>query len=50
MLFILKVALMSFEMLHTEYGLFLVRSTMLGINLQKQIKIWHHTDFSAAEP
>jgi hypothetical protein len=37
-------------MLHSEYGLFLVRSTMMGINLQKEVKVWHHTDFSAAEP
>lgn len=33
-----------------EFRPFLVRSTMIGINCQKQIKLWHHTDYSAAEP
>lgn len=23
---------------------------MFGINFQKQVKVWHHTDLSAAEP
>jgi hypothetical protein len=50
MLHILKIALNSYKMLHMEFGLFLVRSTMIGINCQKQIKLWHHTDYSAAEP
>lgn len=35
MLFVLKLALRAYLMIHSEYGLFLVRSTMVGINLHK---------------
>lgn len=44
---IIKIALQSFKTLHIEYGLFSVRSTMMGVNFQNQIKVWLHTDLSA---
>lgn len=47
---ILRRALRGFRVLHGEYGLFQVRSTMICINSQREIKVWHHTDLSAADP
>ena len=49
-LYMIKIALMSYRELYLEYGLFYVRSTMLGINHQNQLKIWHHTDLSHPTP
>jgi hypothetical protein len=28
----------------------MIKSTMIGINTATQIKVWHHTDLSAADP
>jgi hypothetical protein len=44
------MALQTYKTLQLEYGLFQVRSTMIGLNFQNQIKVWLHTDFSSPEP
>lgn len=44
------MTLESFKLLHLEYGLFHVRSTMIGVSFQNQIKVWLHTDLSSPEP
>jgi hypothetical protein len=47
---IIKNSLKGFKSIYDEYGMFLVRSTMLGINHQSQLKLWHHTDYSQPLP
>jgi hypothetical protein len=46
MLSIIKTCFKAFKILYDEYGLFKIKSTMLGINCQHRVKVWHHTDFS----
>jgi hypothetical protein len=50
MVTVLRTCLKVYKILYAEYGLFRVRSTMLGINCQRQLKVWHHTDLSSPEP
>lgn len=47
---ILKKVLQSYKILYQWYGVFYVRSTMIGISVNKRIKIWHHTDYSSPDP
>jgi hypothetical protein len=46
----LALLLEGYNTLYSIYGLFIVQSTMVGLDHDNNIKIWHHTDFSAVLP
>jgi len=46
----LNICFKGYQILNENYGLFKVKSTMIGLDQSYRIKMWHHTDLSSSVP